>query len=147
MTGIVKKWHTFMTTEKQALYNDVSLLVLRLSLGLMMLFSHGIGKMNRLFADGPVKFADPIGIGKFPSLVLASGAEVICSILIVLGLFTRLSTIPLIITMAVAALIVHAGDPFAKQEFGLLYLFGYIVLMLQGPGRFSIDAQLRNKVS
>ena len=43
------------------------------------------------------------------------------------------------ITMAVAGLIVHGGDPFQKKETSLLYLSVYLMLFAFGPGKFSVD--------
>lgn len=122
--------------------SDLALLLLRMSSGGFMAYSHGWPKAQKMLA-GDFGFGNPIGIGEAPSLVLAVFAELICGILLVLGLFTRAALIPLIITMAVAVFIVHADDPFSKQEFGLLYLVPYIVLMLKGPGNWSFDAKLK----
>ena len=64
-------------------------------------------------------------------------------ILMILGLATRLSMIAPIITMVTAVFIVHVQDPFAKQEFGLLYLIPFVVIAIAGPGKFSVDEGIR----
>ena len=120
---------------------DLGLLFLRLAAGGLMVYAHGWGKLQRMLS-GDMGFADPIGIGQELSLVLAVFAEFVCGILVVLGLFTRAALIPLGITMLVAVFIVHADDPFGKQEFGLLYLVPYVTLFLTGPGKLSLDKQL-----
>jgi putative oxidoreductase len=114
-----------------------SLLLLRLSAGGFML-THGYPKLQRLLS-GEMQFGDPLGLGPEVSLVLAVFAEFFCSILVVLGLGTRLAVIPLIVTMAVAAFIVHADDPFARKEMALIYLVSYVVLLLTGSGKISLD--------
>lgn len=124
---------------------DIGILLLRLVSGGFMLFSHGLGKASKLFAGGVIKFPDPIGIGALPSLVMASITEVILAALIMIGLKTRLSSIPLAITMFVAAFIVHGSDPFKKQEFALLYMAIYIALCFLGPGKYSIDYFSKNR--
>lgn len=121
---------------------DISLLLLRLTFGSLMLIQHGWGKMMKFFADDPIKFADPIGVGVVPSLGLAVFAEVICAALLIIGLYTRLAAVPLIITMLVAVFIVHAGDPLGKLELGIVYLVPYIILAMLGAGKYSLDAQL-----
>ncbi len=73
------------------------------------------------------------------AIFLARVAIVGCSVLILLGLGTRIAVIPLIVTMLVAVFIVHSGDPFAKQEMGLHYLLVYIMLLLTGSGKYSLD--------
>ena len=126
-------------------YNDYGLLLLRLVLGLSMMFGHGLGKWERLFGAEEIKFADPFGLGPVASLGLAVFAEVICSILVSIGLFTRLATIPLIITMATAFFTVHFDDPFGRQEKVILFGISFIALFLMGPGKFSLDNSLSKK--
>ena len=92
----------------------IGLLLLRLGFGGMML-THGIPKLMKL-VQGNMEFGDPLGIGSTLSLILVVIGEAICPLLIIIGYRTRLATIPTIITMAVAAFIVHAGDPFGTKE-------------------------------
>jgi putative oxidoreductase len=87
-------------------------------------------------------FPDPFGLGSEPSLILAILAELICSILLILGLFTPLALIPLIVTMIVAIFFVHGNDPWQKKELAAAYLAAYSALLLAGPGRFSLDHKL-----
>ncbi|WP_257014129.1 DoxX family protein [Winogradskyella undariae] len=82
-------------------------MILRVFLGLAMCFGHGIAKWSSLFSGEEIKFADPFGVGMLPSLVLAVFAEVICSLLLALGLLTRWALIPLIVTMFVAVFVIH----------------------------------------
>ncbi len=114
------------------------LLVLRLGVGAMMLLLHGWGKLM-MYGDLAGRFPDPLGLGSQVSLTLAVAAEVGCALLIAIGLGTRLAAVPLLITMVVAAFIVHAGDPWAKKELALLYAAPLVTLMLTGPGRWSLD--------
>ena len=117
---------------------SISLLFLRIIAGVFML-THGYGKFLMLFGDGPVKFADPLGIGVTVSLVLTVLAEFLCSILLIFGVATRFSAVPLMITMLVAAFVVLAPDAFARKELALLYAAIYAVIAIAGPGKFSAD--------
>lgn len=105
---------------------------------------HGYSKFQNLLA-GEMQFADPLGLGPEVSLVLAVFAEFFCSILIILGLGTRLAVIPSIVTMAVAAFIVHGADPFGRKELALLYMVAYIVLLFSGSGKISVDRLIAKK--
>ena len=100
---------------------SVGLLVLRVGAGLMMAFAHGWGKMIKFQEIAP-RFPDPIGLGSHFSLGLAVFAEFFCSLLVVVGLFTRFAALNVVVTMLVAAFVIHAADPFAKKELALLYL-------------------------
>lgn len=125
---------------------DIALLALRIGIGSLMLV-HGLPKVQMLFWGDVSQFPGVMGMSPGLSLTLAALAEVLCSVLILVGLGTRLASIPLLITMLVAVLVVHAADPFAAQELGLLYLLGYVVLLLLGGGRFSLDAMLAKNTS
>lgn len=117
---------------------DIALLILRVGTSAMML-THGYPKLQTLLAGGEIQFADPFGLGMYISMLLAVFAEVLCSILLMLGLATRLAAIPLIITMGIAVFMIHAADPFIKKEMGLHYLLAYVFILISGAGRFSID--------
>ena len=108
------------------------------------MLTHGYSKLQKLLA-GNFQFADPIGLGPEISLGLAVFAEFLCSILIVLGLGTRLASIPLIVTMAIAAFITHGADPFGRKELALFYLISYTVLLLMGSGKLSVDRFISRK--
>lgn len=123
---------------------NLALLFLRLSVGLLML-RHGLEKFANLIGDDPISFPDPIGFGVSVSLGLAVFAEMLCSIFLIFGFATRLSAIPLLITMLVAAFIIHAEDPFSKMELPLLYASVYIVLVFTGAGSISVDRFIYKK--
>lgn len=114
---------------------DLGLLVLRLWFGLEMAFAHGLPKLMKVL-EGNMTFADPIGIGEPASLLLATFGEFVCGLLIAVGYFTRLACIPYLITMLVAAFIVHIPDGWSKMSFALLYAVGALVLLLTGPGKY-----------
>lgn len=124
---------------------DFALLLLRLTGGGFML-SHGMGKFFNLFGDAPIQFADPLGVGVTASLALTVFAEVLCALLLMVGLAARLSAIPLIITMLVAAFIVHANDGFGKQELPLLYAVNYLVIAISGAGKYSVDQLIFKRI-
>jgi putative oxidoreductase len=133
----------FSTAYSQSVLN-IWLLLLRISIGAFML-THGVPKLMKLLG-GDLTFADPFGLSAGASLVMAVFAEAICSIFIFVGLGTRLASMPLIITMIVAAFIQHADDPFGRKELALLYLLIYVTLLVLGGGKYSIDAVIsRNK--
>jgi len=57
----------------------------------------------------------------------------------VLGLGTRLASIPLIITMMVIVFDLNAGKELNKFETPLLYMMIFVVLMITGAGKYSLD--------
>lgn len=122
---------------------DWGLLILRIAAGGAML-THGWAKLSH-FAEKAPEFMNFLGIGSTTSLALVVFAEFFCSILLIVGLFTRWATIPLIITMKVAIFMVHWQDGFGKSELAFLYLAIYALLFFTGAGKYSIDAFWRKQ--
>jgi len=116
---------------------SVGLLALRIAIGGLMLV-HGLQKLMN-FSELAGQFPDPLGMGSQLSLIAAIGAEVGCSLLVMLGLGTRLAALPLAFTMFVALFLVHASDPWQMKELAAVYLCVYLSLILTGGGEFSID--------
>lgn len=132
--------------EANSLTSDVSLLVLRFGVAILMLL-HGLPKMGMLFSGDPVQFPPVMGMSSTVALALAVFAEVLCSILVLTGFRTRLAVLPLAFTMLVAVLLIHGGDPFQKKELAVFYLLAYAVLFISGGGRISLDYLLQKKLA
>jgi putative oxidoreductase len=58
---------------------------------------------------------------------------------LVLGLFTRLAASILVINMIFASFIYHHGHPIGEYESAVVYLTGFIAILLLGPGKISVD--------
>ena len=122
-------------------FASLGILLLRVGAGGMMLFGHGWGKLTG-FGNLSDKFPSVMGIGSTPSLALAVFAEVVCAALLVLGVATRFAALNLLVTMLVAALLIHGDDPFSKKELALAYATMFAALVCTGGGRYSADAKL-----
>jgi putative oxidoreductase len=108
--------------------------------------THGWSKLlnfNEIVSDGNfITILGSVSLG----LGLAVMAEFFMSLLIIAGFFTRISVVPLIITMLVAAFVAHANQPLSEKEHSLLFLFPSITLLLSGAGRFSVDYYLSKRL-
>ncbi len=127
-----------MLINSEPISEDLGYLTLRLSLGGTMIWQHGWPKLMG-FAERMDTFPDPFGLGGTFSLVLIVFAEVLCALFVMLGLWTRVALVPLIIAMAVIAFLVKGDADFSEKELAFVYLFGFLALLFTGSGRFSID--------
>jgi len=131
--------------------NDLASLVIRLGFGFLMVFGHGLGKLQTLLGDGEIMFPSFFGLPPIVGLILAVFAELLAAFAVLIGFKTRLASIPVIITMAVAAFYVHLNDPLfaavakggASKEFALLYMIGFLGTLLLGSGKYSGDSLIR----
>lgn len=118
--------------------------VFRIFVGATIAIQHGYVKLQapNAFIDNMVS-----GLGlPMPQVMgwLAILAEFVGGICIVLGLATRPAAFFLGCTMAVAAFVMHADDPFTgNKELALLYLACSVVIIGFGSGRFGIDSKLK----
>ncbi len=121
---------------------EISLTALRIFTGLSMALAHGFKKVPVTEA-----FIDYVAKAGFPLPVLSAWAaglsESVGGILLALGFATRPAAILIFLTMAGAALVAHANDPFQKAEMAYLYGFISLVFAALGGGQFSIDRLIR----
>ncbi|MDX2053565.1 MAG: DoxX family protein [Polyangiaceae bacterium] len=135
------RWARFLSSP---LLPDLGLLTIRLWFGLALAFGHGLSKVLDVggFAAGVGRRGIPLPEILGPA---AAASELLGGLLLAIGLFARPSAFFVVVTMLVAALFVHAGDPFAKKELALCYAMAALALLLSGAGRFSVDAWWSNK--
>lgn len=119
---------------------NIAVLIIRVTFGLLLLINHGIDKLKH-FAERQHNFADPFHIGHMPTLMLSLFAEVFCTVFLVLGLFTRIMAIPVVINFAVIVFIVNKGYS-GPAELGILYFAAFFSILLMGPGKYSIDGAM-----
>jgi len=123
---------------------DLGLLLLRVGFGGMLFLGHGWSKLVG-FSGMKAMFPDPLHIGHTASLALATFAEVFCALAVMIGVFTRLASIPIIITMLVAVSIVLYGASWQTKELPILFMLGFAAIALAGPGSWSVDWVSRKK--
>jgi len=136
----MKAWLKKINFTGHTALADYGYLLVRVCFGLLLL-KHGYPKVAN-FTEYAQHFSDPIGLGSHTSLLLAIFAEFICAICIVLGLFTRLASIPLVINFLVIFFIVHGSDPLGKKELVAAYLMLSLGTLLMGAGKISIDRKM-----
>lgn len=129
-----------LSTNYSAGTFTTAMLFLRIVAGGLMLV-HGYDKMVH-FNETAGQMMNFMGIGSKASTALVIFAEFFCSILLILGLFTRLACIPLIICMSVALFMAHNGDFLGKGQIAALFLICYIVLLFVGAGKVSVDSMI-----
>ncbi|OFX34466.1 MAG: DoxX family protein [Bacteroidetes bacterium GWF2_41_31] len=134
--------------------NDYKSLIPRLIVGLVFL-SEGIQKFL---------FPDLVGVGRFTKIgfenaeflsYFAASFEIACGIFLLMGLVTRLSTIPLLIVMATAIATTKIpkllNDGFwtmahdSRTDFAMTMLLIYLIIY--GAGKLSIDSVIRKKLT
>ncbi len=116
--------------------------VLRIMTGLLFL-EHGAQKFL-LFPPGEMAGS---GHGLANAGAWAGLVELVCGVLIALGLLTRPAAFLASGTMAFAYFIAHAPKSFFPVnnmgDAAILYCFIFLYLVFAGPGPWSVDAEIR----
>ncbi|HBJ88115.1 MAG TPA: DoxX family protein [Verrucomicrobiales bacterium] len=122
---------------------DYGLLILRVALGFSMLLLHGRGKMLNFSATAET-MNGLLGLPGNVNAGLAIFAEVVCSALLIAGLFTRFAALMLAATMGVAFFVQHKSNLVAgpgSGELAMVYLIAYVTLLFTGGGKFAVDRE------
>jgi putative oxidoreductase len=127
-----------MLLNSEPINEDLGYLFLRLGAGGALIYQHGWPKLMG-FAERMDTFADPLGIGSGVSLALITFAETICAALVMLGLWTRIATLPILIGFAVVVFVVQGDAPFKEKELAMFFLVAYLTILFTGSGRYSVD--------
>jgi putative oxidoreductase len=124
-----------------ARWKDAGPLVVRLVFGYFW-FETGLAKIQNLdgfthrFVDWGVPFPEF-------SAALSAWTELIGGALIFLGLFTRLTAVPMIVNMIVAIALVVIKNVSGLDDFveldEVVYILIFFWLLMAGPGRYSLD--------
>lgn len=133
---------------------SLGILLIRITIGLLMAF-YGYQKLinfeTMAASDFWAKEVSFLGMtGKFP-LALTVFAEFFCSLFLILGLFTRLSLIPLLICMGYIIVsvakfkVMYSGSNGLEMNNAFVYFLIYLGLFLTGPGNYSADYKIANR--
>lgn len=138
----------YSISDKFASLEDIPTLLLRITLA-YGLYNPAMMKLNNI--DNVAEWFGSMGI-PFPVLnaYLAGGTELAGVILLTVGLFTRLISVPLMVVMLVAIFTVHLNNGFEAGENGfeipLYYLMMLLVLFVKGAGKLSIDSIIKKNI-
>lgn len=116
---------------------NFAMLLMRIFFGILLM-NHGYDKLIH-YSEHHDKFMNFLGMGSTVSYTLVVFAEFFCSLFVVLGLFTRLACIPIVINMGVALIKAHEGKVFSEGEMSTLFLGAFLTLLIIGPGKISVD--------
>lgn len=128
-------------------HRDTALVILRVMLGLTLVFSHGLPKVlepERWESTGRAMGA--LGITFWPTFwgFMAGATELAAGVLFLVGLAVRPSAAVMVFVMIVAAAqsLATVGNLGGGRAHPVDAAAGYIVLLLLGAGSYSLDRKL-----
>lgn len=119
---------------------NTAILLMRIIFGILLMH-HGYGKLIH-FNETAQHMPSLFGMSGTMTTALVVFAEFFCSLFVILGLFTRLACIPVIIAMSYALIDSNHSDIFGQGEMATLFLGAFFVLLIIGPGKISVDGMI-----
>lgn len=133
---------TLLDHRASARQIDLLLLVLRVFYGVILVWGVQDNVFHREHMEAFTKFVEQNG---FPAPVfsayLSAYAQFIAGLMIALGFLTRFAAAVMAINFIVALAMVHVGLPFSANIPPLSMLCLAVLLVIGGPGMFSVDAK------
>jgi putative oxidoreductase len=120
---------------------SMGLLFLRLGAGALLIYSRS-GRWPEMIAAWNPSVSDPLGFGGHFHWIFTLFSEAICTLLVMMGMFTRFACIPPLVLSVVAALAMPASTAWSVREGFLLYALPFFVLSFTGPGEYSVDSRV-----
>ena len=124
-------------------YAFLAVPIFRVFLGVILIW----GTFDNVTSAGRMlEFRDFLEQNGFPaplfSARLSAWAQFLCGAAFIAGFATRPAALVMTVNFVVALVMVHAGLPFSANISPLAMLFGSLLLLLNGPGRFSVDHRM-----
>jgi putative oxidoreductase len=133
----------FDTSVTYLLFNS-AMLFFRVAISLEMIFVHGFKKLGIGVAEAE-KVPNPLHMPEVFNYAFAVSANIFFPFLVLIGLFTRLATLPILAVTLTGYFILHWNDAALMRDTPFNYSVIYLFLLFMGPGKYSIDNYISKK--
>ena len=130
-------------TVSYLLFN-FSMLLFRVAASLEMIFVHGFKKLGIGTAEAE-KVPNPLHLPEAFNDAFAVSANIVFPLLVLIGLCTRLATLPTLAVTLTGYFILHWNDAALIKDTPFIYSIIFLLIFLLGPGKYSVDNCLYNK--
>lgn len=140
MTTILPPF-TRMCFKDLSKHGDIAHLLLRLAVAAIFI-NHGMQKWPMLTGPAPEGMSDTMLL----IMKLLAITEPLAGVALILGLLTQVAALGLCVVMISALYTKISGDsPMNRWEIDMILLVANIVLIIEGPGKYSLDAMWMKK--
>lgn len=123
---------------------SVTMLIFRSLVAFAMIRVHGIKKIADI--EGEIaNIPDPFGFGGEFTALMAVFTNIVLTVFVAIGFFTRLSAFGILSVTLSGLFLVHWADPWPVKDIPLMYSLSYFLILIMGPGKYSIDHIISKK--
>jgi putative oxidoreductase len=123
---------------------DCGILLLRVAVSLEIAIVHGFKKIGVGVAQAE-NIPNPLHLPEAFNSVFAIAANIIFPFFVLIGLFTRLATLPTLAVTLTGYFVVHWNDSLLQRDTPFIYSLIFLVILILGPGKYSIDNAIYKK--
>lgn len=142
----MKKLIQFTTNTQlsDSIYHWV-LLFFRILLSVEMIYAHGLKKLGMGVAEAE-QVPNPMHFPEAINNAFAVSANIFFPILVIFGIFTRLSVLPILAVTLTGYFVLHFHDAPLVKDTPYMYSLSYLLLFFLGAGKYSVDYLFYKKV-
>lgn len=121
---------------------DLSILVFRVAISIQLIVVHGLKKIG-IGTEMAEKVPNPFHFPELINQIFAISSNLLFPIFIIMGFYTRIATIPILIVTLSGYFIVHWNDTLLQSDIPFMYSMAFLLVAFTGAGKYSIDSKLK----
>ena len=122
----------------------LGLLVFRILLSLELIVVHGFKKLGICGCEKE-QIPNPLHFPETFNNLFAIGANIVFPLFVIAGLLTRMAILPILAVTLTGYFVLHWTDPLIIRDAPYMYSLSYLLLLVSGPGKYSIDNYIHKK--
>jgi len=135
---MISLFYSLLRSNLGTKLNDVALLFFRIAISSELIFAHGLKKIG-VGTELAEVVPNPLGLPEALNQSFATAANLAMPIFIILGLVTRIATLPILAVTLTGYFVLHLNDPILVRDVPLVYSLCFLLICFTGAGRFSLD--------
>ena len=124
--------------------NDIAVLFFRIAISCELFYAHGLKKLGVGTAMVEV-VPNPLGLPEVLNQTFATTANLLMPLFIILGLMTRIATLPILAVTLTGYFVLHFNDPVLVKDVPLIYSLCFLLICFTGAGKYSLDYYITRK--
>ena len=124
---------------------NATILFFRIAVSMEIIFVHGLKKLG-IGAAAAEKVPNPLHLPEIFNFAFAISANIFFPFLVLIGLCTRLATLPTLAVTLTGYFVLHWNDAALVRDTPFIYSVIFLFILLMGPGKYSIDNFLFKKL-
>lgn len=123
---------------------NLSLLVFRIAVSVELMAVHGLKKLGVGVATAE-QVPNPLHLPANLNYYFATTANLVFPVFVILGFFTRVAVLPILAVTLTGYFVLHWHDPMLEKDVPFMYSIVYLLILLMGPGKYSVDSFIHKK--